>query len=1161
VSAAAGPSRSLRHCSWSGFALGAIYLAIGAASAHAAPVTIDFESGATPNQPVTNQYGPPGTPAGPTFLKGEEAGFKQLGCGPPRLVAEGTAHSGSRSLLLNGCPGGEFWPTATFFSLGYSTQAVEFWLAVQGTLSYNVTVITTAFDAERKIVQQEETILPPQSSTTYKQVAVTSGTGNIAYVAVEEGTKGTNTNTATGVGLTVGNSYLSLDDLTYDPPSSPPESSFLLGSNPSVANVVPGGESELSIPISWTNNPNPSASPVLLELSAPSGITGSFSPNPTSSGSSTLKLKVAKSAATGTGTLEVTGYVDKGLVSEKTSSISIPLYVSPAFEIVNPGAVTLAPCTRRDVTLRVNTPYEFSEPLDLSVTTVNAQGAEITGISGGQVTDPSHATTTVVPQKGSATATLTLVGKAGAHPASPVAWGLTASAPGYASQFTTGTLAIEAGAIDKVVTTGTSFTPSSVSTPAVGVLGSPLTLKGAGFCPGSKLAIGDPDNPATAESISSDGTSASFRVPRGAITGPIHVLPPTGQQFDGPTLSVRSFRNTYGFSWVNGDYGLRLDGDMVDELFGTDETNINVFGWLVRKPEASLFEYITNKFIPKGICFGIAFSSEQFRDFPGELSRFPRTGEADAWHLDAPSAPSPALLRFVTERFSLQFTDQVIPIIAGQLTGQAINAHPGNEDLSTIEAELSKGRPVMIGLLSFSPFGGHTVLAYDTEQLPDGKTAVYVANSNAPYRTSEEENPSAHDQAEFTNSRIVIDQSGHWSFDEQGWSGPDANLFVFKHDQLPILNGQRPKLPNVFTASAIATAVAIAFGSSGDSVTQVSDGQGALFQHGAIAAAGSWPKGVAPIPALTGGPAPLQLVSINPKIGRAITATVKRSAGGGDMSLNLPGLQATLSAGSKAGQIDHVSVDPRSDSIGYRTSAAHTRLGGTLLSSPDAGASAGAPNELSDRLVRFETSGGSGGEDRIAFPSGHSFVLRHSGAAAKLAATLSAFDARGRPIALKLPKLSVGRGERLRITAENWSKLGSSPVRVQATVRGRTTVRRVRGRTIGRRFATARRASLVASGGGRYRVDLRLRVRRAPKGAWLSVAGTLLRRGHRIERTAPTQLDGATLRGGKTYLTLPKKLRPGSYSLQVRLLETTAQGAIQGSRTVTRGFRVRVPKP
>jgi len=1125
-------------------ALGAV-----AAPASAAPVTLNFESGATVGQKVTNQYGPPGTPAGPTFEQGIEAGFKGLGCGPPTLDNSGVAHSGFNSLLLNGCTGGEFWPTAAFFSLGYSTDSVEFWIATPGHTLGNTTVITTAFDGQASIVTQEETILPPQASTTYKQVAITSGAGDIAYVAVEEGTKGTNTNTATGVGLTVGNSYLSLDDLTYDPPSSPPESSFLLGANPPAANLVAGGETQVKVPVSWTNNPNPSASPVLMETSLPAGITGSFSPNPTSSGSSTLTLHAAKNAAVGPGTLTIHGYVDKGLASEKTASVTIPLGVSAPFEIVKPRAVTVAPCTPRKVELRVQTATDFVEPLTISVATPGSSGVVITEISGGKVIDPAHATTTVTPKNGIATATLTLsanpaAGKEGARP-----WTVTVGAPGYEDQIASGSVAVESQ-ISKVLYAGTPTEASTVDTPALGQPGTQLTLKGAGFCHDTAIAIGDPHNQSYAESITADGTSATFRVPRGAVTGRVLVIPLQAPKFEGPRLTVRTFRNTYGFSWENGDWGMKLNEEMIDELFGKEETNFDVFGWLVRKPEAYLFETMANNYIPGGICFGMGYSSYEFDAGLIAPTFFPHTGGSSVWNLDGPDRPSDALLRYVVERFSLQFTDQLIPAEVNTVLG----VHGTDDDIHAIEAELNRGRPVLLGLIHWNGISieGHTVLAYDAHPLSTGGVEVQVANSNVPYRTSEEEDPAAHDAAEFTNSHLVI-KEGNWEFPQLGWSGSEAGLVVYHHDELPEINGHQPGLPNVFTAS-----VMVAFGSSGDSVTQVGNGTGSLFKGHRLAPRGGWPKGVAPLPDFNDKHSPLQLVSLGRDAKRPITATVRRGKRGGSMRMNLHGLQADLEADGKVGQVDQVGVDPRTDSISYQAGG-RTAFGGTLLASPGAHSSARS-SPGSDHLVRFETRSGGGDEDRLSFPSGRSFDFTHSGGATQLATTLSGFDSRGRPVAVRLPKMRVAAKTVVKVTPANWRSLASTRIRVISRSGGRTTTRIVHGSPIRHRFATIRRASVVALSGGRQEVALKLHLRHPPKRGWISVAGTIIRGGHAVERTAPAQISAAAMRRERATIRLAKPLRAGHYRLRVRALETTALGGgIQASDTVARslGFALR----
>ena len=127
---------------------------------------------------------------------------------------------------------------------------------------------------------QQQTLLGP--NTKFKGVPLISGSDDIAFVAIERGSKEIPIDSATGVQLSPlagGTGYLVVDDLTYDPPSSPPESSFLLGASPSTTRLAPGTKSpQIKIPVTWTANPNPSASPVSLELTAPSGITGTFTP-------------------------------------------------------------------------------------------------------------------------------------------------------------------------------------------------------------------------------------------------------------------------------------------------------------------------------------------------------------------------------------------------------------------------------------------------------------------------------------------------------------------------------------------------------------------------------------------------------------------------------------------------------------------------------------------------------------------------------------------------------------------------------------------------------------------------------------------------------------------------------------------------------------------
>ncbi len=1131
-------------------------------SALASPITIGFED-QNPATLITNQYATPsGIPEGPTFSTPAAAGFGNWTtgvCGAGHITGA-YAHSGSQSLKLDGCATGEFWATSTFFSLGYTTAAVSFYVAEDGTIlnGSHDTVVSTAFDLNHNIVEQVTTTLGPQSGPSFQQVQLTSTSDSIAFVAVEHGIVDGNTSSPTGVAEGAGNTFLYLDDLTYDPPASPPAASFALGASPAAVATTEGGSVTVELPINWANNPDPSAYPVTLAASVPPGVTAAFSQNPSSTGSSTLTLTVADSAPIGPTSVTVTG--TQGSLG---SQVTIPLGISAPFEVVNPPSVTLAPCTPKALNLSVSTGSNFTTPLTISVDTTSQPQVRITGISGpggpGTVADSSHASVTMTPSGGVATATLDLAVPSGAVPSSAARFVVTAQAASFpAHSNDAGTLAIETGEIDHVYTTGSTFTPPSVTTTWLGQAASSITLVGAGFCPGSTVSIGDPDMPLAPSSIAADGTSLTFSTPIGATTGPITVVPSEHSTIGGPSLTVRTFRNTWGFPIANGDFHTLLSQDMEDELFGKDETNINVFGWLVRKPEAYEYQTITNNHVAGGLCFGFAYSSLEFFDHPADMSQFPTNGGNDPFHIDTGNASTQqSLVDFLVERFSLQFTDQLIPYELNAVLG----VHGTNDDLNAIESGLAAGEPVMIGMIHWqgASIAGHTVLAYRTEQLPDGSTAVDVVNSNEPYIPAEESNPAQHDSREFTNSQIII-KDGNWTFPEgqdfagsggQPWSGSEADLVVYPHDALPIINGQRPKLPNVFTG-----AVMVAFGSSGDAVTQLSGTSGQLFAHGALAPQSSWPRGAAPVPAFTSAGGPLQLVAIDPSQAGPLTATVDRHTGGGAMDVRLPGLEASLQAGVHTGQLDKVSVDPHADAISYSSTAPGTPLSGTLLSSAGSTA-ATAGTSLSDRVVKFDTTVAHASTDTIAFPSGGQLTVAHSGKPASLALTLSSFAADGQPVAVALPAIRLAAGETVQVDPAGWRALAGRPIRLVEKRHGRRTTVVVRGRMLGRRVAAIRSAGIARQAGGHYEARVTLRVGSVAPGAWLSIAASILR-GHRTVATAtPLSLSGASLHSGSSELALAGTVPHGRYTLLVRVLEAGG-GPASGSVLVTRSVHVRL---
>lgn len=699
--------------------------------------------------------------------------------------------------------------------------------------------------------------------------------------------------------------------------------------------------------------------------------------------------------------------------------------------------------------------------------------------------------------------------------------------------------------------------------------GTQLTIHGVGFCPDSKVTFGNSQATVTPSFISADGTEIRATAPALATSGPVTVES-AGRTAKSEPITIDSYRDWSGFSWHNKDYGMRLSQQMTEELFGEEETHEEFFGVKWRKPNAGLYEDITNKHIPGGLCFGMAFTSLELRDYPDEIGELPRAGAYNAWGLTGPSAPSEALLKLVIENFSLQFTDQLIPSEVNTVIG----IHGTDDDIEAIEAGLNEGQPVILGMIHWSglSIAGHTILAYDTQPQPGGKE-VRVYNPNIPFTTGEATNAGEHEQAELKNSQLNLD-NGRWTFPQFPWEGSEADLVVYKHSSLPIINGELPHLPNIFTAAGM-----VAFGDAGDGVTQLSDSHGALFSGGQLAPQSSWPKGVAPMPAFTGTPSPLQLMTLDPKQAGTLTATIDRGAGGGGMNLLLPGLQASLQAGAHAGQTDHVTIDPHTDAIGYATSATHTTLSGTLLSAPPSatGGSADAspgtasaaaitgaanvhhkqPSALPDHLAQFSLDGGgSGAHEQISFADGRSFILAHSGPPATLSLTLQGF-AGGVPTAVQLPPQPVAGGATVSVEPQRgWGTLGSGVVQITTTIHGHRRVRRVRGHRLGSRFAGARRTKLTALGGGHYRLSVTLGLHRVPKHATLSIGATIVRHGRMVMKAKPVSLQGGALKAGKASLTLPKTLG-GRYTVKLRLLEITLSGAaVQGSTTVTRTFTV-----
>lgn len=1129
-----------------GVGVGLVVFLATSSSALASPVTIDFESGASVGDQITNQYAAPGgVPEGPTFMAASSAGFTPFGCGPGHLT-NAYAHSPINSVVLDGCTSGsEFNPTGTFFSMGYTTDAVSFWIAIGGGIISGAhdTVVTTAFDANHAQVEQVVTTLGPQSGPTWQQVSLSSASGNIAFVAVELGSPGTNSSSPTGVTDTVvdlNSTPLYLDDLTYDPPATPPSSSFVLGANPAGTSTVQGGQATISIPVTWINNPNPSADPVSLAASTPTGVTASFSPNPTSTGGATLTLDVDKAAPIGQTSVTVTGSS-----GGKMAQVVIPFGISAAFQIVDPGTVTVAPCTPRQVQLRVNT--AITDPITIGVVTVNQPGVAIAGISGGQVTSPGQATTTVTPQQGVATATLTLDVPPGTPPAAAQAIGVSADASGYTGQFNdSGRLAVGPGTV-------TSVLPTVAKAPQALQPGTEVTITGPGFCPDSRVQFGNAAAVAKPDSINSSGTTLRVAVPRLATTGPVTVLsgsPPVAGSPSAQSVTIDDYRNTNGFAFHN--YApTGFDINELADLFGTSQVFFSVNPcWpfdcsipLFPTPTAGILLGVADASLASGgsagACFGFSLSSQRILSGQKSLAYF-QPQDDTIFSIDTPAGPSPTTLRYINTQALAQFSRQFLDrYLNAQLT--AASTSPAGADAivhQQVTSTLAAGRFPLIAVHDSATGAGHVVIGYDLEDVGPDDFYIDVYDSNDPFQTGENTDPA---QTRALASRIHV-TGGNWSLPSSGFSGDQGGIFVTDPNVVPVQPAMADSLPGSF----------FYFGSAGaggsstppSRTTQLTDAAG----HTLFDAAGK----------LNGNPRTrFEAAPFAPAVAaRAAASPTARSdmfvIGGKETSFRqtVVGTGAgpdahTLLGSGFIGQIDtratrgvkdDLTLRPGAGAIGLTTDASRVPLTLTTMGAVRGGW----------HTVQVTTTSFRGGGDSLTLDhGGNGATFVHKGSATTVSVTLSAIARNSMPASFQSRPLRVGRGQSVQITGARWQDLAGSTLRIRIGGRTFTVANRLR---VGRLAAIAA-LSAKRTRGGQYTLSIRGQLKKLPRTAHVAFMW-VVRRGRRAVGTHALVLERS---GGTIVRTWAfKPPRPGRYTFTASVVVVTIHGALASSSRTSR---------
>ena len=272
----------------------------------------------------------------------------------------------------------------------------------------------------------------------------------------------------------------------------------------------------------------------------------------------------------------------------------------------------------------------------------------------------------------------------------------------------------------------------------------------------SSATTSPPPSRSTSSRIRRGGLqSFGIRVSRYATTGPLVVLSPNGRKTVLlSNFTVDNYRDVNGYSFVNDGKGYSdYTFDDLTRLYGAEQTHISVdacgiltFGLAnctvntgIPDPLAYLELAIINEALPPnlGQCLGFALSSARLSlaDFiPEDFLIQPGTDGSTVWDLDGPTGPSSELRDFIHQAHLEQTTVEFLTYYAEQIAADEVLGLP--HLISTVKSELAQGRPVVIPFQE-GGFGGHAVLAYNVEDLPNGGEKLDIYDPNNPYLTSE----------------------------------------------------------------------------------------------------------------------------------------------------------------------------------------------------------------------------------------------------------------------------------------------------------------------------------------------------------------------------------------------------------------------------------------
>jgi len=1076
-----------RLCSLLGLLL---LLAALPATAGAELQTIDFESGAALDAPID-------TIGDVTFP--QDPGFR-----PYRTDVGAHAHSGTTVGDVGRCfeethqgPGCELVPPHTTALLARTAQSVTLFAGrfdVQSPFNPLGTATLTAFHGGPDGTPVATTGPVPIASGDFNTpLTVTSASANIDSFTV------------TGANAAVG-----IDDVEVDFAGGQPDLS--VAATDQVVALVQGQQTQIPIRLSRVNGSNGTVRLSIRGL--PTGVTGSFSPAlVTEAGTtSTLTLTAGPDATDSdfhatTATIVADPQGDAN-VAPAPRVASLNVRVAKSFELgsgdqtdtnqrSNQSVEIAAPqCAPVDVPLKITRDIAMTRDISLSVEPAAEDAApELPDGVEARILDSP-----VVAPGGNVVAQRTLRFTVQPYvqlPPGGLPLLLVAKADGAPER----TLKLSLFNLSPTAEVASTSTGSNVvQTPRFQQDGSRVRITGDGFCAGTHVQVGaDPEFiPATTV----DDHTIEFTVPRNALTGPVHILPPAynADYVAGGQLIVDDVRNTDGFQFVNPSFGSLSWSELV-RAFGHDDTSIDVNPcWpvgdctvtSVPSPIALTQWPVLRAMTDGAHCFGMGLAIQDFLSGKESYRGFADPAPASIYAIPSADGPGPDLKSLLNVEQVKQYSDEF---------ASAYFQRPRSiyEQFAIIQQELAHHRYAMVTLHGPGVFDGHTVLAYDMARTGPTSVRIYTYDPNQP-SVDERLDPEAH-QLRIDQGTIRIDEAeGTWTFPDSGWAGKlnDGSLWAVPSGTMP----DDPSLPDHGVVTSFL------FGAAPGTAVPVETSANAT-----------------PLPSQQGTPGQS---SGGEWVARA----------GAPASVTIEGVKAGSYAEAYSGLGFVASVADVATATGVRDTLTGSGDGIALASGKARALTVALARKAAGATVAatVQTHASAHGSDRAALGAGGALSYAHAGAATQVSVSLTSVRSDGGPATFASGPIPVHNGDRLSV-----KPLDRALSRARVTIRdahGRTTTRvlRSRARRVGRLTLGAPRVT------GR-RVALRIRLAGAHGGAVLGATLRLMRGSRVVARKALVLRSAA----GAHALAwrLPRRVASGRYRLVVdaRAVPTGVRGS------------------